>query len=113
KLSTGAPATEADHCAAVAEGLRCSPFREARRSCDDLRSSRHRLQQGPGKRPRFLPRCPEIPRGGRRSRLAYFCVAAGGGGVSSFREERPARAVLHVRQPEDDDEIVEREESEM
>ena len=42
-------------------------------SCDDHRSSRHRLQQGRGKRPRFLSRCSQISRGGCRSWLADFC----------------------------------------
>src|ERR1700686_693089 len=64
-------------------------------------------------RPRFLSRCSRISRGGRRSWLAYFCPAARGSCVSSLREERLARAVLHVRRLEVDDGFVEREESEV
>src|ERR1039457_3764722 len=77
------------------------------------RSACHSLQQGPGKRPRFLSRCPQVSRGGCRSGLAHFCAAACGGCISSCRDERWARTLFHVRRLAGDDGIVESPESEV
>jgi len=45
----------------------------------------------------FFPRCLQISVGRCRPRLVDFRSASGGGRVPRLREQRPARALLHVR----------------